>query len=39
MTMQHETHAHKFHDKLWAEFALIAALVVILITMAAKYVW
>jgi hypothetical protein len=25
MTYQHENHAPKVHDKLWAEFALVAA--------------
>jgi hypothetical protein len=42
MTMQHHHHhhhAHKVYDKLWAEFALVTALVIVLITMASKYVW
>jgi LPS O-antigen subunit length determinant protein (WzzB/FepE family) len=37
--MQHDSHAHKFHDKLWAEFALVTAMVIILIIMAARYAW
>jgi hypothetical protein len=39
MTKQHDTQAHKFPDRLWAELALVAALVAIVITMTTKYVW
>jgi hypothetical protein len=39
MTMQHDNHAHKVPSKMWAEVALVTAIVVILITMAAQYVW
>ena len=39
MTMQHEHHAHEMPGKGWAELALVAALVVILIVLASQYVW
>jgi hypothetical protein len=35
----HDNLAHRLRDKLWAEMALFTAVVVILITLASKYVW
>jgi hypothetical protein len=39
MTMHHDSHAERVPHKLWAELALVTALVIILITMASRYVW
>ena len=39
MTMQHDNHAHKFHDTPWAEFGLVTALIIILLITASGYVW
>ena len=39
MIMQHDNQAHRLVNNLWAEMALFTAVVVILITLASKYVW
>ena len=39
MIVQHDNQAHRLAYSLWAQMALFAAVVVILITMASKYVW
>jgi hypothetical protein len=39
MTMQHDNQAHRLVNNLLAEMALFTVVVVILITMASKYVW
>ena len=39
MTVQHGNQAHRLAYNLWAQMALFTAVVVILITLASKYVW
>jgi hypothetical protein len=39
MIIQHDNHAHRLVNTLWAEMALFAAVVLILIALTSKYVW
>jgi hypothetical protein len=39
MTMQHDNQAHRLTNKMWAQVALFTVAIVIVITLAAKYVW
>jgi hypothetical protein len=39
MTVQHGNQAHRLAYNWWAQMALSTAVVVILITLASKYVW
>jgi hypothetical protein len=39
MTTQHDSEARKLANKMWAQALLVTAVIVILIVLAAKYVW
>jgi hypothetical protein len=39
MIMQHDNHAHRLVNNLWAQMVLFTAVVMILIALTSKYVW
>jgi hypothetical protein len=39
MTTQHDSEARRLSNKMWAQALLVAAAIVILIVLAANYVW
>jgi hypothetical protein len=39
MTMQHDSQARRMASKMWAQMVLFSVAIVILIALAAKYVW